>query len=118
MKKSALCAILAVLILFQGCCSILTSDQETISIDSKPQGAKVQVGPFKGVTPYQASLPRGKDYFIVASYGNETQTMTLNKTVQSCFWVNLLFGLVFIIDWATGKMFKYEPTEYEFNFEE
>jgi hypothetical protein len=118
MKKSVLCALLAVLVLTQGCCSIFTSDPQTVSVDSKPQGAKVQIGPFKGTTPYQVSLPRGKDYVIVASYGKDTQTVALNKNIEPVYWVNILFWPGLIIDLATGKMFKYEPTEYDFTFEQ
>lgn len=118
MKKPILCALLAASVFSQGCCSILTSDRQTISIDSKPQGAKVQIGPFEGKTPYQVAIPRGKEYFIVVSSGKETQTMALNKNVEPCYWVNILCGIGFIIDLATGKMFKYDPTEYEFSFEE
>jgi len=118
MKKSVLCALLAVLIFTQGCCSIFTPNPQTISVDSKPQGAKVRIGSFKNKTPCRALLPRGKDYVIEVSYGKDTQTAVLNKNIEPIYWVQVLFWPGLIIDLATGKMYKYEPTEYEFTFEQ
>ncbi len=116
MKKSILCVSLIALIFTQGCCSIFTADPQTVSVDSKPPGAEVKVGPHQGTTPYQVSLPRGKDYVITAEYEGKTKTANLNKSIEPVYWVNILFWPGLIIDLATGKMFKYEPTEYSFNF--
>ena len=116
MKKSVLCGVLALCTFTQGCCSIFTSGPQTVSVDSKPPGASVAIGPFKGKTPYQVSLPRGKDYVITAKYADNSQTQNLNKSIEPVYWVNILFWPGLIIDLATGKMFKYEPTEYEFDF--
>ena len=116
MRKSVLCVVLAAVIFTQGCCSIFTSDPQTVSVDSKPQGAKVMIGPYKGTTPYQVSLPRGKDYVITAKYKDDSQTQNLNKSIEPVYWVNILFWPGLIIDLATGKMFKYDPTEYNFEF--
>lgn len=115
-SKKCLCVVLAALVFTQGCCSIFTSGPQTVSVDSKPPGASVAIGPFKGKTPYQVSLPRGKDYVITAKYGQDSQTQNLNKSIEPVYWVNILFWPGLIIDLATGKMFKYEPTEYEFDF--
>jgi hypothetical protein len=116
MKKLVLCTVLAVLLLTQGCCSIFTGDPQTIGVDSKPEGAKVQIGPYKGTTPYQVSVPRGKNYVIQASYGGKNQTLALNKQIEPVYWVNILFWPGLIIDLATGAMFEYDPTHYEFDF--
>ena len=116
MKKAILCVMLVALIFTQGCCSIFTSDPQTVSVDSKPPGAKVKIGPHSGTTPYQVSLPRGKDFVIVATYEGETKTANLNKSIEPVYWVNILFWPGLIIDLATGKMFKYEPTDYSFDF--
>ena len=115
-RKQCLCVLLAALVFTQGCCSIFTSGPQTVSVDSKPPGASVAIGPFKGKTPYQVSLPRGKDYVITAKHGDDSQTQNLNKSIEPVYWVNILFWPGLIIDLATGKMFKYEPTEYEFDF--
>jgi len=116
MRKPVLCTLLAVLIFTQGCCSIFTNDPQTISVDSKPEGAKVQIGPHEGTTPYRVSLPRGKNYVIQASYGGRDKTLALNKQIEPVYWINILFWPGLIIDLATGAMFEYDPTHYEFDF--
>ena len=116
MKNIVIVSTLVMLIFSQGCCSIFTSGSQTISVNSKPEGAKVKIGPYKGVTPYDVSVPRGKDYVIEATLDSSTQTQNLNKSIEGVYWVNILFWPGLIIDLATGKMFKYEPTEYDFDF--
>jgi hypothetical protein len=104
------------LVFSPGCCSIFTPGPQTISVASKPTGANVKIGTYKGTTPYQVSIPRGKDYVIEASFNSKTQTQNLNKSIEPIYWVNILFWPGLIIDLATGNMFKYEPTEYDFDF--
>jgi hypothetical protein len=116
MKKAVMIVTLFSLVFSQGCCSIFTSGPQTISVDSKPEGAKVRIGPYTGVTPYQVSLPRGKDYVIEASYEKKTQTLSLSKSVEPIYWVNILLWPGLIVDIVTGDMFKYEPTQYRFDF--
>ena len=116
MRKLLVLVLLATIVFNQGCCSIFTSGPQTISVDSKPEGAEVKIGPYEGKTPYDVSIPRGKDYVVVASLGGDTKTVTLNKSIEPVYWVNILFWPGLIIDLATGKMFKYEPTDYEFDF--
>ena len=93
MKKSLLCMLLAMLLLTQGCCSIFTGADQDISVNSTPPGAKVDVGPYTGTTPYVVSIPRGKSYVIEASYGGKRKTETLRKEIKS-FKISLflLFG--------------------------
>ncbi|MFH1717860.1 MAG: PEGA domain-containing protein [Planctomycetota bacterium] len=116
MRKSVVCTFLAMLIFTQGCCSIFTSEPQSVSVDSKPPGAKVKIGPYEGKTPYTVSIPRGKDYIITASYQGKNDTVNLNKSIEPVYWVNILFWPGLIIDVATGKMFRYEPTHYDFDF--
>jgi hypothetical protein len=116
MRKSVLCTVMAVLIFTQGCCTVFTGDPQTISVDSKPEGAKVQIGPHEGTTPYRVSLPRGKSYVIQASYGGKDKTLALSKKIQPVYWINILFWPGLIIDLATGAMFEYNPTHYNFDF--
>ena len=116
MKKSILCVLLAIAFMSQGCCSIFTPNPQLISVDSKPEGAKVRIGQHKGTTPYSVSLPKGNSYIVEASYAGETQSLAMNKNIEPVYWVNILFWPGLIIDLATGKMWKYEPTHYEFDF--
>jgi hypothetical protein len=114
--KKMLSVVLSALIFTSGCCSIFTSGPQTISVDSKPAGANVKVGPYKGVTPYTVSIPRGKSYVIQADYNGKQDVVTLEKSIEPVYFVNILFWPGLIIDLATGDMFKYEPTQYDFDF--
>jgi hypothetical protein len=114
--KKLLCVLLTFALFTSGCCSIFTSGPQMVRVNSKPEGANVTIGPHNGTTPYEISLPRGKDYIITAKYQGDTQTQNLNKSIEGVYWVNILFWPGLIIDVATGKMFKYEPTDYTFDF--
>lgn len=116
MRKSVICTVLAMLLFNQGCCSIFTNDPQNISVDSEPKGAKIQIGPFEGTTPYQVSMPRGKNYVIQATFEGKSKAMALNKEIEPLYFVNILFWPGLIIDLATGAMFEYDPTHYSFDF--
>ena len=106
----------AVLLAVSGCCSIFTSGPQSISVDSEPPGAKVVIGEFQGTTPYRVEMPRGRSYVIEATLNGQTRTKALTKSIEPVYWVNILFWPGLIIDLATGKMFKYEPKRYNFDF--
>jgi hypothetical protein len=115
-NKPVLCLTIMAMIFSQGCCTIFTSHSQTISVNSNPQGAEVKVGPYSGITPYQVSMPRGKDYVIQATYAGRTETQTLEKQVQPLWFVNILFWPGLFVDLATGAMWEYDPTVYTVNF--
>lgn len=73
------------LLFTSGCCSIFTSKAQKVTVDSKPQGATVKMGSYKGVTPYAVSMPRGKDYAIIAEYNGKTDTQTLEKHIEPIY---------------------------------
>ena len=117
MKNLALWTVVVSLALTAtGCCSIFAGGGQVVTVKSNPEGAKVQLGSLEGTTPYQVKLPKGKDYTIRVTYAGQTQTTPLEKKVDGLFWVNILFWPGLIIDAATGNMYKYDPTEYHFDF--
>jgi hypothetical protein len=116
--KILLCVVLSFVIFTSGCCSIFTSDPQTISVDSKPAGANVKIGPYSGQTPYNVPIPRGKNYIITAEYQGKKEMLSLEKQIEPVYFVNILFWPGLIIDLATGSMFRYEPAEYDFDFSE
>lgn len=117
MKQKVTWLTIISLLLNSGCCSLFLSGQETVSVNSTPEGAQVKIGPYKGVTPYTVSIPRGKDYTIEVKKGEKTETLALNRTIEPIYWINILLWPGLIIDLATGKMFKYEPAEYNVSLE-
>ena len=116
MKNCLILIVLFAVVFSQGCCSIFSSKSQLISIDSEPSGAEVKIGPIKGVTPFDVKLPRGKDYFISAKYNGQEQTQSLERSISGLYWVNILLWPGLIVDAATGKMYKYDPTDYSFDF--
>jgi hypothetical protein len=100
----------------QGCCTLFTGGPETVSVNSQPPGAKVEIGPYTGTTPYSMTIPRGKEYVIKATYDGQNQTEALNRTVQPLYFLNILFWPGLIVDLATGKMWHYDPETYNFSF--
>ena len=117
MKKAVVWVILISFTLTcSGCCSIFAGGGQVITVNSKPQGAKVQMGSLQGTTPYQVKLPKGKDYSIRATYAGKTQTTPLEKKIDGLFWINILFWPGLLIDAATGTMHKYDPVTYDFDF--
>ena len=115
--KQVLAAFLVCIMLFNsGCCSVFTPHPQKVMVDSKPAGAKIKIGPYKGATPYQVTIPRGKEYVIEATYNDKSDSQLLNRSIEPLYWVNILFFPGLFIDLITGSMFKYEPTRYEFDF--
>ena len=99
-----------------GCCTIFGGGSQLITVNSKPAGAKVELGSLQGTTPYQVKLPKGKDYIIRLTYEGKMQSTPLEKKVDGIFWINILFWPGLLIDAATGNMHKYDPTVYNFDF--
>jgi len=116
MKNCGLVFLLCAFIFNQGCCSVFTSGKQTISIDSKPEGATVKMGPYKGTTPVTFVVPKGKEYVIQATLGDKTETATLERGIHGAYWINILVWPGLLIDLGTGKMWKYDPEEYEIVF--
>jgi len=115
--RSAVIVLMLVVMLFgQGCCTLFTGDPQTITVNSQPPGAKVDMGPFSGSTPYSVTIPRGKEYVVKASFEGQTQTETLNREIQPLYFLNILFWPGLIVDLATGKMWEYDPTTFNFTF--
>jgi hypothetical protein len=117
MKKNVVILLMFAFCFNQGCCSIFTSDPQPITIKSTHKGANVKIGPYKGKTPYTVIMPRGEQYIIEGKIGDKTETVALNRSIEPVYWVNILFWPGLIIDFATGSMWKYQPTEYELTFD-
>ena len=116
MRQATLYVLLAMSLLMQGCCSVWTRGPQPVSVKSVPPGAKVRIGPHQGTAPYRVLLPRGTCYVITAELDGQTKTQKLRKNIERVYWANIVFFPGFVIDFATGKMFNYEPKVYTFDF--
>jgi hypothetical protein len=116
MRNAIVWLLVAAVCLNSSCCSIFLSGKQTVEISSEPAGASVKVGQYKGTTPYQVTLPRGKDYVIDIKLDEQEQVLALERSIEPLYWVNILFFPGLLVDLATGKLYKYDPSEYEVSF--
>jgi len=116
---------LAILLLClgSGCASLVSGKQREVTFTSKPEGAKVTVTDThgvtvaEGVTPFNASLRKGKAYFTGQRYmltyrkdGYYDLQQELEGSVSSWYFGNFLFGGVvgfLVVDPHTGAMYTF-----------
>lgn len=105
----------AVLVLAQGCATIMQGSKEQVSISSNPTGAAVFVdGQQLGVTPMVAQLARKGNHIVsIQLDGYKPYEIALNKSVSGWVAGNLVFGGIpgLVVDAITGGMYKLSPTQ-------
>ena len=99
------------------CATIFTGTKDSITFNSKPDGAKVVFkGVEKCVTPCTTEISRslGKQMIEIKKDGFESKEFKLEKNFNAVSLVNLLFGGIigFGVDLATGSFVKYDPKAY------
>lgn len=115
-NKSALLVLLSAMILIiNGCASIVHGTTEAEVFTSSPSGAHVKIdGRNYGHTPVNTSLERGKDHTVEISLpGYKPATFTLEKHVSGWFFGNIIFGGIIglVVDAADGAMYKLTPSQ-------
>ncbi len=110
--------------LFSGCASLMCGPQQTVAIDSHPQGAEVLVYDSRGqiifqqTTPCVAKLDRhDHDFLRAANYvvlvrkeGFAPVQVPLHGLVNRAYCVNVLSaGIGYIVDPITGSMWTLSP---------
>lgn len=123
MKSNSIISIIffGVVLALSGCASIISGSNQTITIDSYPQGAEVVIsGLTRGLTPL--TVPVSREYsevgtVIVKKEGYEPQTITLSHKLNPWFWGNIVIGGVLgsSTDSTTGARYAYEPGQYMAN---
>ena len=109
-----------------GCATLLTGNSAPVSVNSVPAGANVEIRetsgrivdskasmPFvqKGLTPMSVKLTKGKEYTVTISLeGYQTITRLVAKgNVETAAFLNFFNLVGWVIDYATGSLFKFEP---------
>ena len=101
-----------------GCATLFSGSSAEVQISSTPVRAEVEIerqpdGPIvkAGTTPMTAKLPKGKEYAVtIRMDGYETQTVAIVKGgIEWTAFLNLGSLLGWVIDYATGSMFKLDP---------
>jgi hypothetical protein len=111
-----------------GCASIVSKSQYPVSINSNPSGATVTIKNKKGIdvqkaiTPATVILPASAGFFSPENYRFQFEmdehlpaSTSLSAGMDGWYIGNILFGGLigwFIVDPATGAMWKLEDTVY------
>ena len=109
------------ILLMTGCATLFTGTSDDIYINSNPDGAEIMIGGLKvGKTPATITVKRPgfNDKEVVLKLdGFERRTFILKKNFNAVAILNLAGILGWAIDFATGSIYKYEPTSYEIDLE-
>jgi hypothetical protein len=120
MKKYATILLAPTILFMTSCATLFTGTKQTVQINSKPSGAKVQVdGIDRGTTPTAVKLKKGNDGQIITlkADGYETKTFQPETNFNGVAILNLGNFLFWGIDAATGALWKYDPKFYEIELE-
>ncbi len=114
MKKMLLVAGASAVVLLSGCASILNDETQKINVaTSNGQPAKVSIDGKTFDAPGIVTVKRQKlDKVLVAETPNCAKETSLEKKVDSKFFINILSGGVFgsTTDYATEKMWSYQDS--------
>lgn len=106
--------------LFSGCATILSGTTDQISFNSEPSKANILLeGIQKAKTPVIISVKKkfGNSMILVRKKGYETQTHSLNRSLDVLTLLNLFNGVGFIVDLVTGAAMKADQKVYHFELE-
>ncbi len=120
MKKTSTILLAATMLFMTSCATLFTGTKQTVQINSRPSGAKVQVdGIDRGTTPVAVKLKKGNDGQVVTlkADGFETKTFQPETVFNGVAVLNLTNILFWGIDAATGALWKYSPKFYEIELE-
>lgn len=97
-----------------GCATIFGRSKDVVTINSKDPAAEISVNgnPIgKGSATYP--VKRGKQITITASKkGCSDRSVVSEQSIAGVAYINLLCILCWVVDAATGKLHKTDPTEY------
>jgi len=112
----ALVPLLFMIILTNGCATVISGKTQQMTFNSEPAGAKVTIsGRQIGLTPITTVLDRKKDQvLVIEKEGYKPVTMQLTTSLNSWFWGNILIGGLIgsTTDGITGSVNEYAPSQY------
>ncbi len=109
---------------FSSCASIVSKSNWPLTVNTNPNGAKVEITDKKGATVYEGLSPStvylksGSGFFSSQSYilkltmeGYESKNIPVHCNLNGWYFGNILFGGligILIVDPATGAMYRLE----------
>ena len=109
---------ISVSLMFHSCATLFTGTSDNISITTKPEGAEIFIEGIKyGSTPATISVKRSlSDKEVVLKIeGYEPIRFKLQKEFNLVALLNFGGMIGWVIDAATGSIYKYDPRSYAFD---
>ena len=103
-----------------GCATIVHGNRQTVTVNSEPDGATVNIDGLKGKTPFSASLARNNDYVVsIKKEGYKEEQVQITKSFSGLSIIgNILWLLVgVLIDFASGSAYNLSPTKVDVELE-
>ncbi len=110
-RAGALTLLCGLAVAMTGCATLMSGTNQSVTIDSYPQGAQVRVGHQTGITPVTFRVSKGKDYTVEFSHVSGRRIMPLERSVDRMTLLNLIPPLWpgFLVDALTGAFTHYDP---------
>ena len=112
--KKILLAMLTTLTLTFGSATLFKGTNQSISINSNPEGAKVYIdGQLRGVTPLAVNLKKGLSgkELRIQKIGYATSITNMSKTFDPIAVLNIFWDFS-TTDLLTGSLMEYSPNNY------
>ena len=114
MFSARLVGLAVTLVFLPGCASLISGTQKTVRVTSDPAGALVKVdGATRALTPGRVNVwPKSNHEIVVAKPGFERASFRAEQHLDAWIFANVLNGFLpgMLVDWATGAMYRVEPT--------
>ena len=115
MKKISTILLVGGLLTITSCATIISGSKQKVSFTSTPAEASVFINEVEiGKTPIEKKLERKKEYDVkIVLDGYKPFETKITKKFNAWYLGNILIGGVigFIVDPATGAMFRLTPTQ-------
>ena len=117
MKKILRLIFLFILIIsFENCATIFTGSKTTLTFNTDPEGAKIQInGVNEGLTPVTVTMKKKikTDTISLTKEGYESKNIILKRKINPISFLNLINVLGWGIDILTGAVNNFEPKNYK-----
>lgn len=106
-----LLAVTVALVWLTSCATLIHGGgTQTISVNTEPSGAKVQVGGQEIISPADITLDRNRNYQVIATKdGYEQATTALQSRFSWVTVLDLVFILPWVIDLVSGAAYNLTP---------
>ena len=104
------------IISFENCATIFTGSKTTLTINTDPEGAKIQInGVNEGLTPVTVTMKKKikTNTISLTKEGYESKNIILERKINLISFLNLINVLGWGIDILTGAINNFEPKNYK-----